>query len=337
MKDAPPAAAAPHQSPSTPGRSPLKARHLFALLLVLTLAGLLARSVPYLRWQPPAAEGEGAADPRVCRGALHVHLPDDEASFLALVAAAREAGLDFVLFAAAGTFDPAADGREGYYTDAGAAAAGLALPGRPPLLVLVGAELPTDRGNLLLAGGQAGTPYPLTRRSETLVRAAREAGGFALALRPCRQPLAPGAVPSPDRPDPPAGVAGVEALSLAADFTSHLYYPLAEAAVLSLANPAGGLARLARRPAGGRPPAAGLDWPGPPAPVGGIGLGAPEPLFSHLRGALNVGAPTQLVEAAVEHAAARVDAECAERARSVWARVRARASRGGAESSDGVR
>ncbi len=71
--------------------------------------------------------------------------------------------------------------------------------------------------------------------------------------------------------------------------------------------------------------------------AGMIGLGAPDPLFSHLRGALNVGAPAHLVEAAVEHAAALVDTERAEKARSVWARVRARASRDDSESSDGAR
>ncbi len=55
-----------------------------------------------------------------------------------------------------------------------------------------------------------------------------------------------------------------------------------------------------------------------------IGLGAPEQLFSHLRGALNVGAPATVVDATVEHAGALVDDERSETARSVWGQVRAR-------------
>ena len=53
-------------------------------------------------------------------------------------------------------------------------------------------------------------------------------------------------------------------------------------------------------------------------------LGAPTQLYSHLRGALNAGAPRQAVEEAVELACREADQEAAREARTVWERVRSR-------------
>jgi 4-carboxymuconolactone decarboxylase len=52
--------------------------------------------------------------------------------------------------------------------------------------------------------------------------------------------------------------------------------------------------------------------------------GAPRQLHSHLRGALNAGAPAREVDAAVEIACSLMDATAAEAVRALWADVRGR-------------
>ena len=55
-----------------------------------------------------------------------------------------------------------------------------------------------------------------------------------------------------------------------------------------------------------------------------VGLDAPQQLYSHLRGALNAGAPQEDVDAAVEIACAHCSRAAKESARSVWKDFKAR-------------
>jgi 4-carboxymuconolactone decarboxylase len=55
-----------------------------------------------------------------------------------------------------------------------------------------------------------------------------------------------------------------------------------------------------------------------------VGLDAPQQLYSHLRGALNAGAPQEDVEAAVEIACAHCSLSAKESARGVWKDLKAR-------------
>jgi len=229
--------------------------------------------LPLARFQPPAVAG---SRPGTVRGAVHVHRPVDEEAAERVLGAALDAGLDFIVTTTSGTLDPAAEGHEGYYTR----------PGRqgPPLMVLAAAEIPSDRGPLLILGGSPRAAFPLTRRSEDLIGAAHAAGALVIALRPCRVPQAPGAMPASDPPDPPSGVDGVEVLSVAADFSPGSWIRLAAGTVLAPLRPAGALAALARPDrSADRDGALQLSLPGKAAPIGGIGLapgsaaGDPEP------------------------------------------------------------
>ena len=238
-------------------------------------AGLLCGTglLPFARFQSPAATG---STPRIVRGAVHVHRPVDEEAAERLLGAALDAGLDFVVTTTPGTLDPTAEGHEGYYTRPGRVA--------PPLMVLAAAEIPSDRGPLLILGGLPRAAFPLTLRSDDLIAAAHASGALVIALRPCRAPQAPGSMPAPDPPDPPAGVDGVEVLSVAADFSPGSWLQLAAGAILAPLRPSGALAALAR-PDGraDRDGALQLSLPGMSAPIGGIGLapgsvaGDPEP------------------------------------------------------------
>lgn len=63
--------------------------------------------------------------------------------------------------------------------------------------------------------------------------------------------------------------------------------------------------------------------------------GAERQLYSHLRGALNVGAPAERVEAALDAACRFMASHRAARARAVWADVRARHGDGGGSAAPG--
>ncbi|MFQ5766975.1 MAG: hypothetical protein ACE5ID_03205, partial [Acidobacteriota bacterium] len=264
-----------------------RARLVGLVAMAASLAFLAIRTACYLPFarspvatpgnlRPAGATAPAAAaeEPLLIRGVLHVHLPTRLAAFQATLRAASRASLDFILFSSPQTLDPSTDGREGYYTLAGlqprhdSSGEGAA---SHPLLVLMGVEVETDRGPLLIAGGTTSS-YPLTHRSTSLIQAAHAAGALVLALRPCHLPQREGSVSSPATPDPPAGVDGVEAVSLAADFTSFRYPRLLGAGLIALLNRPAALASLAQQPADGRPPAATLSWPGPARPVGGFGL-----------------------------------------------------------------
>lgn len=53
-------------------------------------------------------------------------------------------------------------------------------------------------------------------------------------------------------------------------------------------------------------------------------LGAPRQLYSHLRGALNAGAPPEMVESALATAANHMDGAETARARGIWEEIRSR-------------
>lgn len=63
---------------------------------------------------------------------------------------------------------------------------------------------------------------------------------------------------------------------------------------------------------------------------------APAQLYSHLRGALNVGAPPEAVEASLEEAFRIADPRAVRRSRETWRRVRARRAGGPDVGGDGV-
>ena len=230
---------------------------VLAAVLVATASGL-----PYLRLRLPPVPRPGGT---IARGVLHVHLPNDAATLRQMVGAARNHQLDFILFTSPGGVDAAGEGREGYYT--------VHTPDgsdSKPVLVLIAAEIATDRGNLAVASGSTDVSLPLTRRSSLLVAAARETGGFTLALGPCAAGPLEGAMPSPSRPDPPRGISGVEALSLASSFQPETYFPLVVAAALAPFNLDAALASMAETWHPDRDLPADLAWSGPAAPVGGI-------------------------------------------------------------------
>ncbi|MFQ5720700.1 MAG: hypothetical protein ACE5IK_14265 [Acidobacteriota bacterium] len=244
----------------------VRTRHAVGLLLGLALIIAVFRVVPYVRFAP---RPPGPVPALVVRGAIHVHLPADPRAFHRLVSAARRRHLDFIIFSAADGLDAARDGREGYYTVRGAGQDG----GRP-LLVLIGAEISTDRGNLLVVGGDPRRPLPLTRRADRVIAAATQLGAVTLALGPCDRPGPPGTRVSPATPDPPANLASVEAISLAATLSSNRYLDLAVAGAVAPVDLAGALASVTPtwHPDGGLP--APLHWAGAAAPTGGVGLSA---------------------------------------------------------------
>lgn len=196
-------------------------------------------------------------------------------AFRKTIIAARESGLDFILFSSMKVLDVASEGREGYYTVrqpvTGVEPGTDAFPGKP-LLVLVGVELATDRGNLLITGMPRGARLPLTRHSSELIEAVVQYRGLALSLRPCQTEAASDRALIPFAGDPPAGATTSEVISLAADFSGGHYYPLATSSVVSLINPDGALALLAPRTPDPTPSPALSGWNGAAAPVAGVGI-----------------------------------------------------------------
>jgi 4-carboxymuconolactone decarboxylase len=67
-----------------------------------------------------------------------------------------------------------------------------------------------------------------------------------------------------------------------------------------------------------------------------VGLDAPQQLYSHLRGALNVGATPEEVETAVEIACTQATLSAKENARKVWKDLKAqRDTKANGESAEG--
>src|SRR6266487_660938 len=124
--------------PAAPAPNRMTTPRLRHILLVLILLALLAGAVHVARWRPLPVSGEQERDgyQRVS-GVVHVHttLSDGAATPDEVIAAARAAGLDFVVITDHNNLE--AKKWEGYHDG---------------LLVIVGTEVSTTAGNVLGLG-----------------------------------------------------------------------------------------------------------------------------------------------------------------------------------------
>jgi hypothetical protein len=147
-------------------RSRLRSSRLLALTLVAGIV-LFLLSLPAKRRQVTGADPTLAA--RTVRGAFHVHTTrsDGLGDKASVAAAARDAGLQFVVFTDHGDGMRAADAPE-YIAG---------------VLCIDGVEISTDGGHYI-AVGAAPSPYPLAGESAAVVEDVARLGGFGVAAHP---------------------------------------------------------------------------------------------------------------------------------------------------------
>ena len=230
------------------GRSPLRRRPLIpgagrpaarpvrrTLLLLAPAAVLLAGSVLWFlvppaarRAVPDGAPPPAAAAPAVVRGAIHIHSVHSDGSGTAaeIAAAARRAGLDFVVLTDHG------DGTR---------------PPMPPayrsgVLCLDGVEITTDGGHYM-ALGMGRAPYPLGGDAAGVVEDVARLGGLGIVAHP--------ASPKPELAwrDWSLPVDGVEWLNADSQWRDEGPPALAAAAVGYAFRPPESVATLLDRPA----------------------------------------------------------------------------------------
>ena len=205
---------------SDPPRSRLK---------YLLTAALVAAVVFFAAAPPRAARTSGAqsADPRVLRGAYHIHTTRSDGALDrdAVALAASRAGLKFAIF-----------------TDHGD---GTRVPAPPEyvhgVLCLDGVEVSTDDGHYVALGiGQ--TPYPLGGDGDGVAEDVARLGGFGIAAHPFspRQELA--------WTDWSAPLDGIEWVSADSEWRDEGRFALGRAVLGYLSRPAAALASLLDRP-----------------------------------------------------------------------------------------
>jgi hypothetical protein len=199
----------------------------------LIVAGLaiLALAAFVLATLPPAPRTVRGADAslagRTVRGAFHVHTTRSDGSRdkSGVAAAARAAGLQFVVFTDHGDGTRPADAPE-YLLG---------------VLCLDGVEISTTGGHYV-ALGAAASPYPLGGDSPAVVEDVARLGGFGIAAHPgsLRQELA--------WIDWTSAIDGVEWLNADSEWRDESRLPLARAVAAYPIRPAGALAMLLDRP-----------------------------------------------------------------------------------------
>lgn len=197
--------------------------------MAVVLAAVVAFAVATL---PPSPRTTTAVDPalaeRTVRGAFHVHTTrsDGSADKAGVAAAARRAGLNFVVLTDHGDGMRSADPPE--YIDG--------------VLCIDGVEISTNGGHYVAVGASP-APYPLGGESAAVVEDVARLGGFGVAAHPV----------SPRRElawdDWSLPVNGVEWLNADSEWRDERRWKLARVLLAYPVRPAGALAALLDRPA----------------------------------------------------------------------------------------
>jgi hypothetical protein len=207
-----------------PASDPPRSRLKYLLTAALVAAVVFFAAAPP---RPARTSGSQPADPRVLRGAYHIHTTRSDGALDrdAVALAASRAGLTFAIF-----------------TDHGD---GTRVPAPPEyvhgVLCLDGVEVSTDDGHYVALGiGQ--TPYPLGGDGDGVAEDVARLGGFGIAAHPFspRQELAWTAWSAP--------LDGIEWVSADSEWRDEGRFALGRAVLGYLSRPAAALASLLDRP-----------------------------------------------------------------------------------------
>jgi hypothetical protein len=215
-----------------PGRLAAVQRSTFRLVALVTMAALAAVVALVIASLPPSPRAVTAVDSplasRTVRGAFHVHTTrsDGSADKRAVAAAARQAGLQFVVFTDHGDGTRPVDDPE--YLDG--------------VLCLDAVEISTNGGHYI-ALGAATSPYPLGGESAAVVEDVARLGGLGVAAHPgsSRAELA--------WADWTLPIDGVEWLNADSEWRDESRWRLARSLAAYPFRPAAALASLLDRPA----------------------------------------------------------------------------------------